>query len=713
MATVEDFKLRITVEGEGKIRSVSAAVGDLKKDVDAFGQVGGPLGNTINGIVGRLGTMATAGLAAGAVFVALGMKAIQLADQIADISDASGVAAGALLNFKASLIEAGGKSDDFSVLATKLAQNLGDAATGGEAAQKSFQKLGVFVRDANGNIRDSGDVLRDVIAKLAAIENPAIRSAMAVELLGKNAKNIDFTKVNAINDPFKDEQIKQLAKYQEAIDKISNSVANGLLTVFGKLAIAINNAQEQAAKAQADAESRGNTLYPSPVTGQLLERPMSKKEKEEYELRKKIADAYKDQAREMQRLEKIGKPASGAGDFGATPEATLKAIAESQKRIAQSGIEARKLEQLKGANDLLAIEINAAAEIAKQREEIFGKERLTDAQKTAEFAAKKAEIEKKAANDTAKYQSQQNAKIYSELEAQRQKSAEELAAEETRINNIVESTRQLSVEQQYQLDAQKRKNQLLVNTAIMSDREAKNTQELFALEEERLALLRKIAEVKDLPYEERLAREAAVNDQIKQRKVLTEEAQAADKANAESFSVGWQKSYANFIDSSRNAADQAATLFKTFTTGLEDAFVKFVQTGKLSFKDLINSLIADMARAQIRNLLGNLGGGGGGGGKGGLFGGSIIPGFLAAGGPAAANTPYIVGEKGPELFVPRSAGTVIPNSSLSNGSSGQSTFVTYNVNAVDAMSFKQMLAQDPTFIHAVAEQGRRTLPGAR
>jgi phage-related minor tail protein len=50
---------------------------------------------------------------------------------------------------------------------------------------------------------------------------------------------------------------------------------------------------------------------------------------------------------------------------------------------------------------------------------------------------------------------------------------------------------------------------------------------------------------------------------------------------------------------------------------------------------------------------------------------------LATGGPAMANTPYIVGEKGPELFMPGRSGTVIPNSSLGGGS----TSVIVNVDA--------------------------------
>lgn len=48
-----------------------------------------------------------------------------------------------------------------------------------------------------------------------------------------------------------------------------------------------------------------------------------------------------------------------------------------------------------------------------------------------------------------------------------------------------------------------------------------------------------------------------------------------------------------------------------------------------------------------------------------------LPGFripmLAAGGPARAGMPHIVGERGPELFVPRMSGTVIPNGAQLGG----------------------------------------------
>ena len=180
------------------------------------------------------------------------------------------------------------------------------------------------------------------------------------------------------------------------------------------------------------------------------------------------------------------------------------------------------------------------------------------------------------------------------------------------------------------------------------------------------------------------------------------------------FSTGWSQAFNEYVDNATNAAQQAQRIFQAATQGMEDLLMNFFKTGKFGWRDFVQNIIDVMMRSQIQQLIaktfggiGSVGGGGGGRSGGGLFGGALIPGFLAEGGPAGAGKPYIVGERGPELFVPNSSGTVVPNGALGGSQ------VTYNINAVDAMSFKQMLAADPTFLHAVAEQGRRRLPGAR
>jgi len=177
--------------------------------------------------------------------------------------------------------------------------------------------------------------------------------------------------------------------------------------------------------------------------------------------------------------------------------------------------------------------------------------------------------------------------------------------------------------------------------------------------------------------------------------------------NMRSWSAGWSDAFAKYSEDAFNSASQAEQIFSTFTRGFEDAMVKFVQTGKLSFKDLANSIIADVVRMQAKRLVTSMFGGEAGGG---IFG-SIFGGlFKAKGGPVSANQPYIVGEQGPELFVPKAAGNIVPNDALAAAGGSGSTVVNYNIQAVDASSFRSLVARDPEFIFNVTEAGRRSLP---
>tara|TARA_Y100000592_G_C5473891_1_gene321088 strand:- start:455 stop:2119 length:1665 start_codon:yes stop_codon:yes gene_type:complete len=141
--------------------------------------------------------------------------------------------------------------------------------------------------------------------------------------------------------------------------------------------------------------------------------------------------------------------------------------------------------------------------------------------------------------------------------------------------------------------------------------------------------------------------------------------------------------------------------------GLADAITDFVMTGKFNFKDFANSVIRDLVRiaAQaaitfaIKKALQAFGGPVGG----------FISGFLANGGTARAGEAFVVGERGPELFVPNSTGTVVPNERLSTG--GETT-INFNINAVDAASFDELLISRKNLIvgtiqQAFRQQGRR------
>jgi lambda family phage tail tape measure protein len=182
---------------------------------------------------------------------------------------------------------------------------------------------------------------------------------------------------------------------------------------------------------------------------------------------------------------------------------------------------------------------------------------------------------------------------------------------------------------------------------------------------------------------------------------------------------GWSEAFANYADSAANAADQARTYFDSFTRGFENLFSDLVTKGKANWRDFVTSIIAEFARIEAKRMLVNLFGGGltsGGGLLGNLLG-SVMPAQfgspaqqlvaglrpMATGGLVMKPTAALVGEAGPEA--------VIPLNEMSNIGGG--TQVTYNINAVDAASFRALVARDPGFIHAVAETGRRSQPTRR
>ena len=109
-------------------------------------------------------------------------------------------------------------------------------------------------------------------------------------------------------------------------------------------------------------------------------------------------------------------------------------------------------------------------------------------------------------------------------------------------------------------------------------------------------------------------------------------------------------------------SDLAQASIRAFNS-MEDAVVGFAMTGKLSFKEFANSVIADLMRIAARQAIvqpiaqGIMG----------AFGIAPLP-AMATGGPVIGGVPYTVGERGPETFVPGSSGSILPNGAGGNNS---------------------------------------------
>lgn len=199
-----------------------------------------------------------------------------------------------------------------------------------------------------------------------------------------------------------------------------------------------------------------------------------------------------------------------------------------------------------------------------------------------------------------------------------------------------------------------------------------------------------------------LARINAARDEAIARQ---QELATAQYEQQRAFSTGWKNAFEEYVDEATNAAKQGERLFQTMSRGIEDAFVSFAKTGKFEVKDLLATIAEEILRSGIRRLVAQLFGNSlfGGGGNNPLFAGGFANGGMIPSGQFG-----LVGERGPELI--SGPAQITP---LNNIGGGGVTNVSYNINAVDASSFKAMIARDPAFLHAVAEKGRRSVPQTR
>ena len=135
------------------------------------------------------------------------------------------------------------------------------------------------------------------------------------------------------------------------------------------------------------------------------------------------------------------------------------------------------------------------------------------------------------------------------------------------------------------------------------------------------------------------------------------------RANTQGFAADIAAMRGTFDTSLLGGFEQAGSVLER---GLQSA----IRKGSLGFEDLRRialNVVEQIAAQSLNSLFAGIGGGGFGGGTSGLGGllGGLASAFLglpgrATGGPVAPGRGYVVGERGPELFVPTSAGRIEP-----------------------------------------------------
>ena len=235
-ATVERLTL-VSKEHTAATRQVATSTDAMKQAslgaTDALSRQAGVAGGLVQSLAGLGSPLAIAA----AAFIGIGAAALTAAKGVADYQEQMDIAAAAT----------GLTTDEIAgltVAATNVGQNfqqirpaldfftrrIGDAASGSEEAVKAFSALGVSIDDANGFIRPTGDILRDVQQQLVEIPDTADRSAKAFDLFGRGASRAITVLTSDL-----DENVRAAQASGVALDQAGKIAARHADTSFDRL----------------------------------------------------------------------------------------------------------------------------------------------------------------------------------------------------------------------------------------------------------------------------------------------------------------------------------------------------------------------------------------------------------------------------------------------------------------------------------------------
>ena len=161
---------------------------DAKEKWHKFGEALKTVGEVAGKAIIALGSAATA---AGAAIVGMSVKAAYNADDLNTLATQTGLSTETLQRFQYASEQIDVSMDTLTGSLSKLTKNMNAARGGTGATAEAFAALGVSVTDTNGELRDNEDVFADVIAALGRVENETERDALAMQIFGKSAQELN------------------------------------------------------------------------------------------------------------------------------------------------------------------------------------------------------------------------------------------------------------------------------------------------------------------------------------------------------------------------------------------------------------------------------------------------------------------------------------------------------------------------------------------
>ncbi len=594
-----------------------------------------------------------------AAFTAMTFKALQFADSIADVAKANDVAISTILQLSDALQQNGGNAENASKMLSAFTAFVDKAASGSFEAQKAFQDVGISLKDIG--TMDMESLMAKTLSGLNQMPDTLTRNARAMDFFSKAAKGVDIagladdmTKASSIAE-YQTKAIEDAAKAWDLIEKASRNAMVTFTAFIGtpmlKMVEYLNELPTYINQVTISFQKMGDTIS---IVNRLAAAVIMR----DLEALKQIAAEVK----QFKNSSNIGFDA-GSGD-GWDNQTSVKDT--SEKRKTKVGVDSE------------AARAAAKAESLRQQQ--------------IQFNISQRQREGK------------------EIEDNTKRLVEQFATESLRQDAFAKSLKDKQVD--FELDIVGKR---------MREEDLRLAKDILEIERNRAEKIRDIKLNNDLNL-------AAQEQLIDRENTLANEAERFARARNElsrsvregSIEQGFGTAMEDYFRNAATEMERGQQIFGSVMGNMESALDNFVRTGKFAFKDFARSIIQDIIAIQLRAqavqmLSGALS----------MFGGKYTPGSssfvgpmpqgFADGGSPPVGVASLVGERGPELFIPKTAGTIIPNHSLAGAMGGGQT-VNYNgpyianMSAIDTQSATQFLAKNKQTIWAVNQSAQRSLP---
>jgi len=706
--------------------------------------------------------LAVAATAAAAALVASVKHAADFADEIGKAAIKVGVTTEQLsaLKFAADLSDVSFETLQGGM--KRLSIKMLDVAEGNKEAIETFKSLGLSVFDANGKLKNVADFMPELADKFQQMESGATRTALAVKVFSKAGAELLPLLVEGSSGLKKsaDEAARfgkiistdaavQAQEFNDNLTRIS-AASEGLSIKIGNMLIpTIVRFTDELLKF---AETNNLFIAAMMATGSAIDRVLfGNKDEQAQKLRDGIVknigkiksdiDEMTNKANpeyrrfftdEARATEVFRLKLNLARQKYSLDKANISLIKPTAKPVQQQEAETIVVvnAELQKQKDALLENINA---IKMQQQELDGVASVAE-KLTLEFKehGKYSEL----ANTPMQAKAMAEARTLDNLTKEkeinqiifdlRSKEAFALGAIYKQAEDINESNVEKIQNERDAFDLETKSIEIVAKRLEyehqlvgLSDTQTAKALEYFDLQQKIIRIAEEEIGITTSQIEARTSAEQARID-----------AQEATTRGQNTFQSGWDKAFSNYKERAMDSASVASDAFNNMAQGMERALDSFVRTGKLNFADLTRSIIADLITMQIKaqatSIFGGLFGGIGGGGGNFLTssstnfnnGAGLFGGFFADGGEPPVGIPSIVGERGPELFIPKNAGTIIPNHSLDKTMKSQPQVVyngtvIQNMSAIDTQTGIQFLSKNKNAVWAANQSAQRSLPMSR